>query len=118
MNKAALFLFISSILFVGCVSSPNRVSVSAGHQVIKIDIERATFGTGLSNTDVTAKVTNLLKSPSQSFVVNADTLGGDPAPYKNKSLIIDYLVDGERYRYSATSRQQIRAIELIKNTEN
>lgn len=49
-------------------------------------IVRADYGTGNSWRDVTSQVQSLVRGDALNFTVNNQTLGGDPAPEKRKSL--------------------------------
>ena len=49
-------------------------------------IVRADYGAGNSWRDVTSRVTSMIQGDSLSFRVTNETLGGDPAPEKHKTL--------------------------------
>ena len=63
----------------------------------KLVITRATYEaeSGGGSADVTAKITELIKSGQASVGVNNDELGGDPAAGETKRLTVEFTFDGK-----------------------
>jgi hypothetical protein len=71
---------------VGPATSPASARAVKG-----VIVEQALFGSGTSLADVTDRVVQLLLSEPQGFTAQSDWLRVDPAPGKNKSLVIRYV---------------------------
>jgi len=69
----------------------------SGSLVKDLRVEVALFGSGTHLADVTDRVVELLRSKPEGFTAKAEWLRVDPAPGKNKSLMI-------RYRYHDQER--------------
>lgn len=81
----------------------------------KLTIRSAEFGMGQSAADVTAKVKELLNTPTDSFVADAKTLGSDPLPGKKKQLVIRYEYNGTNYVLKAPGASRVSYRSLERN---
>lgn len=61
-----------------------------------IEIIRATYGAGRTQTDVTEKVRAAMVNGAIQFVVRGENLGGDPVPNTPKTLTVIYRENGAR----------------------
>ena len=75
----------------------HRPVIARPETVKDIRVELALFGSGTQLADVTDRVAQLLHDEPDGFTARADWLHIDPAPGKNKSLLI-------RYRYHDQER--------------
>lgn len=75
-----------------------KALAQAGHQPVKLEIVKATYGAGAKTKDVTealrrhAKNFRIIFLPGSSY---NDAFGGDPAPGTVKQLKIQYRIDGK-----------------------
>lgn len=75
-----------------------KALAQAGHQPVKLEIVKATYGAGEKTKDVTealrrhAKNYRIIFLPGSSY---NDAFGGDPAPGVQKQLKIQYRIDGK-----------------------
>ena len=61
-----------------------------------IEIIRATYGAGRTQTDVTEKVRAAMVNGAIQLIVRGENLGGDPMPNTRKTLTVIYLQNGAR----------------------
>ena len=59
-----------------------------------LHIDRATYGSSYRSSDVTGRLNSQIQGNQLNLQVNNDTMGGDPAPNQNKTLRVDYTLDG------------------------
>lgn len=67
-----------------------RPAITHPQTVKEIRVELALFGSGTHLADVTDRAAQLLRDEPDGFTARADWLHVDPAPGKNKSLLIRY----------------------------
>ena len=92
-------------------SSPPKTSAENSD----ITILAAWFGAGKKAADVTARVTELLRTRPDGFVVNARTLDRDPAPRKRKRLVIRYDYKGQNCVLTIQAGEELNRQALMKN---
>ncbi|HEY7115446.1 MAG TPA: hypothetical protein VH475_02605 [Tepidisphaeraceae bacterium] len=76
-------------------------------------VEQALFGSGTRLVDVTARVVQLLRSEPAGFAPAADWLHADPAPGKNKSLLIRYRFRGKERLFIVTGGNRASYAALV-----
>jgi hypothetical protein len=94
-----------------------------GQLQLKIDILRATYGTGSMQADVTERVKSYLSNGGIQLRVGADTLGVDPAPNAVKTLAVEYrqgilrrlarVNDGEMLRLGTVPAETLRITKAM-----
>ena len=57
-------------------------------------IDRATYGADYQTLDVTSRLNSRIQGDQLNLQVNRNTMGGDPAPGRAKSLTVQYSVNG------------------------
>jgi hypothetical protein len=82
--------------------SADRFEPESPARVKDIEIEQALFGSGTHLADVTGRVVELLRTEPKGFTAREDWLHIDPAPRKNKSLLIWYRYKGKERMYVIT----------------
>ncbi len=61
-----------------------------------VQIQRATYGWGGRYMDVTNQLRQMLRGGSYSIKAGNDTFGSDPAPGREKELLVTYTYNGQR----------------------
>lgn len=80
-----------------------------------VRIELALFGSGTHLADVTDRVVELLRTQPQGFTARADWLKVDPAPGKNKSLLIRYRYHDQERTFMITGGNRAALAELVED---
>ncbi len=57
-------------------------------------INRATYGAGNRTFDVTSRLNSQIQNDQLNLQVNNDSMGGDPAPGQDKTLTVQYALNG------------------------
>ncbi len=81
----------------------------------EIVIVSAIWGVKARTTDVTTKVITLIQPQAAPFVVNAGSLGADPAPGTKKTLVITYKYHGATSTISVPASQSMGYQQLVQN---
>jgi len=76
-------------------------------------IEQAMFGSGTHLADVTDRVVQLLRAEPLGFTAQGDWLHADPAPGKNKSLLIKYVYRDKARLFMVTGANRASYSALI-----
>jgi hypothetical protein len=76
-------------------------------------IEQAFFGSGTHLADVTDRVVQLLRAEPLGFAAQGDWLHADPAPGKNKSLLIKYVYRDKARLFMVTGANRASYSALI-----
>lgn len=118
---------VAASVFCGCATPSNNAATTTDRTVRDapararpdtesrgIVVRAAWFGTGTGTVNVTARVIELLRSEPQGFSGRADWLRIDPAPYRNKALVIIYDYHGAPHTLIAT-KERITYKLLIDN---
>ena len=66
-------------------------------------------------SDVTPRVIELLHREARGFAARVDWLGIDPAPYKNKTLVIVYYRAGKQNTFKASGGRKVSYELLLAN---
>ena len=110
-----------------CATSPQHMKSvrTAGHTtrpivarpetVRDIRVELALFGSGTHLADVTDRVAQLLRDEPAGFTARADWLHTDPAPGKNKSLLIRYRYHNQERLFLITGGNRASYEALIRD---
>ena len=108
-SRLALFLF-AIVMWAAAfrLSAP-----AAGEAGGDITIASAIWGINTRTVDVTAKVIALLQPQAAPFVVNAASLGTDPAPGTKKNLVITYTYHGASNTLTLKSGQSVGYQALV-----
>ena len=99
--------------------STKSSSITNGSQAdasARLNILEAIFGTQTQSADVTTAVQGYL-AQGTSFIVEAEDLGIDPAPGKNKTLRVSYTYGGETYAANFQKSQLVSNKTLIKQAQ-
>ncbi|HEX5228242.1 MAG TPA: hypothetical protein VFW44_11055 [Bryobacteraceae bacterium] len=96
--------------------STTRPAIVHPETVQDIRVELALFGSGTHLADVTDRVAELLRDKPEGFTARAEWFHIDPAPGKNKSLLIRYrcrnqerfflVTGGNRASYAALAAEE------------
>jgi outer membrane lipoprotein SlyB len=73
-----------------------------------LQINRAVYGWGDRNSDVTVRLNSQIQGDQLNLQVNNDTMGGDPAPGQDKTLTVDYSLNGRNARTTAREGDMLR----------
>lgn len=71
-------------------------------------IDLATWGAGISTSDVTSRLQGMVQNNSLQFRVTNDALGGDPARGHHKQLVVTYYYQGRRRQAVANEGDYLR----------
>ena len=91
------------------------VAQDSSPTIDQVRIVSARWGSGTNVMDVTARVIELLHREPSGFAARVDWLKSDPAPYKNKTLLITYDYSGRRSSYIATGGSKVTYDLLLAN---
>ncbi|MEP6664476.1 MAG: hypothetical protein ABJC04_12520 [Verrucomicrobiota bacterium] len=83
----------------------------------ELEIVSARYGVGTNIVDVTLRVIELLHRENTGFKVSPDWLKTDPAPYKNKALLIVYNSQGKPNIFNAPEGTRIKYQILLDSAE-
>ena len=111
-----LIPFIMLVSLIGCCPThcKSRTVGSAEHcSSSDLFIISATFGSGITFADVTARVSELIQQPNTSFLAQPKWLHADPTPGQSKSLIITYSYRGRRHLYCTVEGTEVNRPKLI-----
>jgi hypothetical protein len=103
---AALAWLLCLFLATGCATSPESTTkvvpldTSARTTPSNLTLVSAVFGAGTQFADVTPRVIDLLRQPDTTFAANRRWLQVDPAPDRNKTLVIVYEFRGRRHQFT------------------
>src|SRR3954464_5984533 len=61
----------------------------------KLHINRAIYGWGDRNSDVTSRLNSRIQSDQLNVMINNQNMGGDPYPDHGKTLTVQYVVNGQ-----------------------
>ena len=86
--------------------------------ISSITIQSAGFGSQQKIANVTARVVELLHTNTNGFPVNAETLGCDPFPGRNKNLTIKYMFKDFNFTSTNSSRENVSYKTLINDARN
>ena len=86
--------------------------------ISSITVQSAEFGRQQKIADVTARVVELLHTNINGFTVNAETLGCDPFPGRNKHLVIKYKFKDLNFTSTNSSRENVSYKTLINDARN
>ncbi|HXE51940.1 MAG TPA: hypothetical protein VN541_02950 [Tepidisphaeraceae bacterium] len=92
-----------------------RPIVARPETVRDIRVELALFGSGTHLADVTDRVAQLLRDEPAGFTARADWLHTDPAPGKNKSLLIRYRYHNQERLFLITGGNRASYEALIRD---
>ena len=90
-------LFSGLVLLLCAVAlglATGRPGFAAAAPANEVTVVSAVFGAGKRTADVTARMTELVHPRSGKVVVDAKTLGADPAPGTGKELVVTYTYHG------------------------
>ena len=73
----------------------------------RLNIVRATYGSGNQVADVTARVRERMQFGKLELFVGNEDMGSDPAPNRPKTLTVTYTVDGGRPQEARVAESQI-----------
>src|SRR6202040_143345 len=59
-----------------------------------LQINRAIYGTGYRTSDVTSRLNSQIQNDQLYLRVDSDSMGGDPAPGRAKTLTVQYALNG------------------------
>ena len=85
---------------------------AALHQAEGLWIVSAIYGSGTHFADVSARVNELLHETNAQFYAHPDSLGTDPTPGWNKTLVIIYELQGERHLFTTGEGGQVSSAAL------
>ena len=98
---------------------PTTRPVIAHAETVKdIRVELALFGSGTHLADVTDRVAQLLRDEPDGFTARADWLHIDPAPGKNKSLLIRYRYQDQERFFLITGGNRASYAALVTDDAN
>jgi hypothetical protein len=60
-----------------------------------LQINRGTYGAGYRTSDVTTRLNSQIQNNQLNLQVNANSMGGDPAPGQYKTLTVQYAINGQ-----------------------
>ena len=80
-------------------------------------IDRAIYGSGYRNSDVTARLGSQVQGNHLNLQVNNSTMGGDPAPNQSKTLRVDYTLNGRTNQALINEGDMLR-LGYGESTEN
>ena len=72
-----------------------------GYNAGDLQITRARYGSWNKTADVTARLNSRIRDGQLHIQVTNSALGGDPSPGENKTLTVDYTLNGQRRQISA-----------------
>jgi hypothetical protein len=75
-----------------------RSAAYGDHQNNSLEITRATYGSGYRSADVTSRLNSQVQGDQLNIQVNSNSMGGDPAPGRSKTLTVDYVLNGRSDR--------------------
>lgn len=73
-----------------------------------LTINRATWGDGRRNQDVTSRVQSYARNGSIDITVDNSSMGGDPAPGSRKSLLVSYTIRGRSQQARVNEGDRLR----------
>jgi vacuolar-type H+-ATPase subunit E/Vma4 len=71
-------------------------------------IDRATYGAGHNNSDVTARLNSQIRNGQLNLRVDNNTMGGDPAPNQSKTLAVQYTINGQASQVEINEGDRLR----------
>jgi hypothetical protein len=111
MKLFCLLVITVSLLLVGCAKPANELQ-AAGVVIIS-----ATYGSGTNFVDVTGRVNELLGHPHANFFVHPQSLGDDPTPGWNKTLVIVYEFKRQRHILTTGEGDRVSVADLLHAAE-
>ncbi len=75
-------------------------------------IVSAIYGSGTHFADVSGRVNELLRGTNTQFYAHPDSLGADPTPGWNKTLVIIYELHGQRHLFTTGEGGQVSSAAL------
>lgn len=103
---AALAWLLCLFLATGCATSRNSafrvvpLETQPAKAASDLTLVSAVFGADTQFADVTSRVIDLLNQPDTTFAANRRWLRVDPAPGRNKTLVIVYEFRGRRHQFT------------------
>jgi outer membrane lipoprotein SlyB len=88
---------------------------SYGNNDNRLQITRATYGSGNYNADVTSRLNSQVQSGQLNIPVNNQTMGGDPAPQQSKRLTVQYAVNGQSNQIIVNEGDTLRLPDATYN---
>lgn len=73
-----------------------------------LQIDRATYGSNYRTVDVTRRLSSQIQGNQLNLQVDSDSMGGDPAPGRDKRLTVDYAVNGQKNQIVVNDGDMLR----------
>ena len=81
-----------------------------------LQINRAVYGSSNRSSDVTSRLNSQIQGDQLNLQVNNDNMGGDPDPGQNKTLTVDYTLNGRNERSTVREGDMLRLSNSNSNT--
>ena len=107
MKTLCLWLLAAAHLVAGCGQSHDALSAA------DLSLISATYGSGTSFAEVTERVNDLLRRPGGECFAQPLSLGTDPSPGWNKTLVIVYEFKHRRCLFTAGEGEKVNVPALL-----
>ena len=85
------------------------------HDLGALRITYAKYGVGTKTLDPRSRLNDLIEDNRVNFIVDEETMGGDPAPGQEKRLIVRWTFQGEEFSRSFTDGTHVELPDLPQN---